>query len=269
MPSPFPGMDPFLESPRHFSGLHGSLITYAMGALQLVLPDGYFASSGERIWIEATGGQREPDFNVIRQHAPTPGGNGRASAPASAVATGASPVLVVVPHETRRQRFLEVVRQEGDAERIVAVFEILSPSNKRSGPGRDEYLRKQREVAASAGHLIEIDLLRGGTPATNLPAEWAAAHAGEFTYHACVTRSDLLTQYEIYPIGLRNRLPTISIPLAADEGAVPLDLQAVFEQAYEVGPYAKRVDYADPSRITPPLSPDDATWAAEIAAARG
>jgi hypothetical protein len=34
MPSPFPGMDPYLESPDWFPGLHANLIVFMKGALQ-------------------------------------------------------------------------------------------------------------------------------------------------------------------------------------------------------------------------------------------
>ena len=51
MPSPFPGMDPFLEDPGQFPTLHGGLITAMMSQLQRTLPDGYLASANERVWI--------------------------------------------------------------------------------------------------------------------------------------------------------------------------------------------------------------------------
>jgi len=41
MPSPFPGMDPYLESPDWFPDLHGSLIILMKGMLQRSLPESY------------------------------------------------------------------------------------------------------------------------------------------------------------------------------------------------------------------------------------
>jgi Protein of unknown function (DUF4058) len=38
MPSPFPGMDPFLENPGIFSDFHDSFITYLRENLQANLP---------------------------------------------------------------------------------------------------------------------------------------------------------------------------------------------------------------------------------------
>jgi hypothetical protein len=45
MPSSFPGMDPYLESPDWFQDLHGSLITLMKGTLQHSLPESYYAPS--------------------------------------------------------------------------------------------------------------------------------------------------------------------------------------------------------------------------------
>ena len=255
-------MDPFLESSRHFSGLHGALIVNAMGALNRSLPPDYFATIGERIWVEATDGQREPDFDVIRTGRPPADGAGETAA--TAIAVGAAPVVLTVPLTHQRQQFLEVMRREDDEERLVAVFEVLSPANKKPGPGRDQYLAKQREVTDAMHHLIEIDLLRAGRPTTLLPTDWSPAGGVGFDYHCCVTRSVWNRRFEIYPVRLRDRLPVVSVPLVGGDEPVPLDLQAVFDAAYEDGPYRKRVNYGNLAAIAPPLSPEDAAWAAEV-----
>jgi len=51
MPSPFPGMDPFLEDPAVFPDLHDSLITYSRESLQSRLPEPYYCVIGSRIWM--------------------------------------------------------------------------------------------------------------------------------------------------------------------------------------------------------------------------
>ena len=43
MPSPFPGMDPYLETPALWSDLHASFITYWRDALLACLPSNYEA----------------------------------------------------------------------------------------------------------------------------------------------------------------------------------------------------------------------------------
>src|SRR5262249_16012459 len=104
MPSPFPGMDPFLEAPVFFHGLHTSLIAYLREALQPLLPEPYYAELEERTWIEMSSRHVEPDVNVLRAEQPTPA---RASGIAVAQAVTAAPMVVVtVPHSESRETFL-------------------------------------------------------------------------------------------------------------------------------------------------------------------
>jgi hypothetical protein len=51
MPSPFPGMDPYLEHPVLWPGVHQNLITFINVALNASLPPRYFANIGERIYV--------------------------------------------------------------------------------------------------------------------------------------------------------------------------------------------------------------------------
>src|SRR5271157_814378 len=67
MPSPFPGMDPYLERSRWFRGLHNSLIFCLQEALQPLLPAPYFALSGEQIWMEGSERYVDPDVDVLRR----------------------------------------------------------------------------------------------------------------------------------------------------------------------------------------------------------
>ena len=66
MPSPFPGMDPYLESPDGFPNLHGDLITHMKGALQRSLPLPYYAQSNYRFWLERSERHTDPDVEVVR-----------------------------------------------------------------------------------------------------------------------------------------------------------------------------------------------------------
>lgn len=45
LPGPFPGMDPYLESPTHRQGVHNKLITHLEEALNAVLPPEHVANS--------------------------------------------------------------------------------------------------------------------------------------------------------------------------------------------------------------------------------
>jgi hypothetical protein len=69
--------------------------------------------------------------------------------------------------------------------------------------------------------------------------------------------------YQIYPVGLRDMLPCIPVPLRGEHADVPLDLQFVVNRAYDRGPYRRgAVDYLQPP--PPPLSDADAAWAQEL-----
>jgi hypothetical protein len=189
MPSPFPGMDPYLEHPAVFPGLHNRLIAGLSEALQAALPAPYYAEIGERVWVEVSQRFIEPDAGVFRRD--QAGGGGVVARPARG-----QPVVVTVPHDERREAWVEV-RVPGDAgERLVTAIEVLSPSNKTPGErGRDLYLRNQRELLDSPAHLVEIDLLRGGTHTTAVPLDRLSAMVGPFEYHVSVHRSDLFEDY--------------------------------------------------------------------------
>jgi Protein of unknown function (DUF4058) len=67
MPSPFPGMDPYLESPDWFPNLHDGLIFTIQAALQSRLPLPYYARTRQHVWLDL--GHRtpvEPDVDVLR-----------------------------------------------------------------------------------------------------------------------------------------------------------------------------------------------------------
>ena len=65
-------------------------------------------------------------------------------------------------HIVEKVPFLEVRDRQG--RELVTVIELLSPSNKRAGDDREQYLAKRRELLWSPAHLVEIDLLRGWSP---------------------------------------------------------------------------------------------------------
>ena len=261
MPSPFPGMDPFLEHPDIFPDLHDRLNAYLSEALQAQLPPPYYAALGRRAWIEMSQRYIGPDINVLqsRRDEPRREGNGNGGvAVATPVATRVR--IVHVPHDERVEPSVEIFVGQGRDKRLVTTIEILSWTNKAPGEhGRDLYLRKQREVLGSKVHLVEIDLLRGGEHTTAVPKDRASQHAGPFDYHVCIHHFDNLEDYFVYPIQLAERLPEIAVPLLPNDGAVTLDLQQVFDRAYDAGPYRREVRYAD-EPLVPPVTPEQADW---------
>ncbi|MBI4614054.1 MAG: DUF4058 family protein [Planctomycetes bacterium] len=244
MKNPFPGMDPYLEHPALWPGVHQRLITYGCDALQAELGQRYFAQIGERLYVEIPDRSIYPDVVVVESR-------GTGVLPRS----GADePEVLVLDAVERREVYVEIRDAHGE-HRVVTVIEFLSPTNKKPGEGRELYLAKQREVLESGSHLVEIDLLRDGEPTVALPRETARSSP----YRAVICRTEDRRRREIYRFGVRDRLPRIAIPLLVPDPDVVLDLPAIFEQVYERGSYRRRIDYRSPA--LPPLSPDDASWA--------
>ncbi len=269
MPSPFPGMDPYLESPRWFHGFHNSLITYLLEQLQPLLPEAYYAQTGQRVWLEVSQRYVEPDLNVMRERREIAqrgqGGVALAEPEVETELAAGQPVLITVEnvvHDHHFETYLEIRGRRSGEDRLIATIEVVSRSNKTPGHvGYDMYRDKQREVLAGQVNLIEIDLLRAGTHVTAAPRDIAMERAGPFDYHVSVHRFDRPKEYMVYPIRLEQRLPTITVPLLPEDPAVRVDLQAAFDRAYDAGPYRKAIWYEkDP--IEPSLRPEQAAWAA-------
>jgi hypothetical protein len=264
MPSPFPGMDPYLESPEIFPDFHDSLITYLRENLQANLPAPYYAAIGRRVWIAASRRSIGPDVHVLRSRTRVEDPSRQAGALTVATPRAARPVVVKVLHDEFREPFLEIYTDSAEGKRLVTSVEVLSLSNRMPGEhGRELFLRKQKELLASRVNLVEIDLLRGGEHVTAVPLESALASCGAFDYHVSVHPFDDFESFFVYPIVLEEPLPPIDIPLLPGDSPITLDLQAVFNRCYDAGPYAREIDYTEDG-ITPPLPEAKVAWAAGL-----
>ena len=66
---------------------------------------------------------------------------------------------------------------------------------------------------------------------------------------------------DVWPVTLKERLPTVPVPLLPEDPDVPLDLQAALAGIYDVFGYDLLVDYSKPPDV--PLAEADAAWAHE------
>lgn len=258
MPGPFPGMDPFVEDPAVWPGMHHLLIGETARALQPVLRSrGYYVDIGERVRLVESGRSVVPDDAIFRSDRAAGG------RPEPALATADQPVRVRRSPVEVREGFLDVFHA-GD-NRLVTGIEYLSPTNKIDCRGRRLYRRKQRELGRAGVSLVEIDLLRQGRHLLDVPRP-IVEDLRPWHYLVNLVRRGS-EDYEVDPIRLRDRLPRILIPLRPrDEDAV-LDLQAVFDRAYETGPYAERLNYS--GAPVPPLTDGDAAWAFDLLKLKG
>lgn len=256
MPSPFPGMDPYLEA--HWRDIHARLIIYASDALQGALPRGLRARVEESVLLETPEGIGDhplfPDVRVVEFQAKRYSSVG----PGAAVAV-AEPRLVEIEPELVAEPFLEIIDRES-GNRVVTVIEFLSPTNKSPGLNREQYLRKQRELCSSDTNLVEIDLNRFGTHALAFPLSHLKP-SDRTPYLASVRRPTLPGKALVYPIPLWERLPVVKVPLRPKDTDVPLDLQTLIDQCYRNGGYEDTIDYT--AAPDPPLLGAEGDWADE------
>jgi hypothetical protein len=265
MPSPFPGMDPYLEDPGIWPDVHDALAGEIRRTLNKDLPSNYYAQLGvrEEIGIIGEGVSRRMVPDVIVQSA-SPIREGGVAVLAEPRVEVDPYVEIEVVNEFQEVNSVEIRDASRDHE-VVTIIEILGPTNKRRGPDRELYWKKREEVLASETSLVEIDLLRHGDRSFYGPTIYG--RLVEFDppadYLLLVNRSwkrGLQTSFQLFPSYVRNPLPVISIPLREGEVETTLDVQYVFSRAYDSGPYRRgAVDYS--SDLDGPN--DFVTWARE------
>ncbi len=126
MPSPFPGMDPYLEHPKLWAGFQHQLLACLYQILLPGLVDRYRARVGMRTYVSET------------------------------------PLFTSVLREEHCEEFIEV-RNRADG-RLVTLVEVVSPANKTTAAGRAAYLAKRKEAVGGRAGVVEIDLVLQGRP---------------------------------------------------------------------------------------------------------
>jgi Protein of unknown function (DUF4058) len=254
MPSPFPGMNPYLEQEDVWHDFHERFIPLLATLLGGQLRPRYIVKIDEHIYVHELAAESRrligrADVSVGRP-SPEP-----AHEPAARSATGLleAPAQVRLPAVDRERLSYVEIRDRRDRE-LVTVVELLSPANKYLGPDREQYLAKRMQVLNGPAHLVEIDLLRGGPP---LPA----ADRPDCSYSILVSRVEYRPDAAFWPIALRERLPVIPVPVRAPDSDARIDLQAVLDRIYDDACYA---DYIYEGNPHPRLDGDDAAWARQF-----
>ncbi len=260
MPSPFPGMNPYLEETALWSGVHHWLINAIARSLGPQLRPKYIVAVEERIY-ETSGEDAVlvgiPDDVVVQSSSTAPPltQSNVAIAPPTT-----QPITVTIPMpETIRQGYLEI-RQVG-TEEVITAMEILSPINKKSGAARQKYETKRQKILGSFTNLIEIDLLRQGNP---MPI---FSNGIQTHYRILVSRSHTRPQADLYAFNLQHVIPSFPIPLRSEEPEPLVDLQKLLHEIYDLGSYDLRVDYN--RELVPSLSETDAAWADQLLREKG
>ena len=250
MPSPFPGMDPYLENRSLWPDFHTSFIAYIREQLQAQIRPKYNARIEERIHLIQPPHNYYPDVSIIRHPL-----RERVSVPAGEVLVADEPYVINTLESEFREPFIEIVfLSTGD---VVTTIEVLNPINK-FGEGRDRYLQKQRQMLSTESSLVEIDLLREGSHTAAVPKERLNVIKG-WRYIVSIKRAGQNKEFEVYFNALKSRLPRCRIPLRPPDADAVLDLPAVFDRTYNVSGFEDFIDYREPPP-SPLLSDEEEAW---------
>ena len=250
-------MDPYLEDPTLWPDVHGRLINVASELLLSQLRPRYFIQIDERLYLasadDEASGVIVPDLRI------------REVAPAASAGTSATGTAQVAPglelayawEFEVKESYLQVIDRE--LHRVVTVVEVLSPANKVKGSvAHKEYDGKRRDVLEARTNLVEIDLLREGTPLAarpDFPPHEYMAQVWRF-------RGDEHPRRTVWPMSSREPLKTIPVPVRPEDPDAVLNLQQMLNIAYDRAGYELRVDYSKDPAV--PLRPELTKWARDL-----
>lgn len=133
MPSPFPGMDPYLEEPARWLLFHHQFVA---GLYQLLLPalvDRYRARVTSRSY------------------------------------TVELPLFTSVLRDEHSEEYIEL-RDRSDG-KLVTLIDVVSIANRTTIAGRETYLETRHNAELHKVALVEIDLVTQGEPMLDFPRE--------------------------------------------------------------------------------------------------
>lgn len=255
MPSPFPGMDPWLEGAEWMS-FHAEFCVEIARQLRPQLRPRYIAQTIKRfvtdtlddLAITAENRNLYPDVGIFKTE----------QRPAS---KSLSPIAVLEPTLEMATVMPEIVPQyaieirDVEERTLVTLIELLSPANKQ-GEGYEEYVTKRHHILRSRAHLMEIDLLRKGN---RIPMRQPLPNAPYFIF---LSRVEKRPMTEIWAITHEQRLPVVPIPLLAGDEDVALDLQSAFTSVYDSVGYDLLLNYRKPPST--PLQGQSKQWAERL-----
>ena len=251
MPSPFPGMDPYLEGSEWHS-VHAELSAEIARQLGPKLRPKYIARTVRRFVMDMPD---EVGIITSRQATIPDTGIYGAKEPPSAYTAVLTPSLKMATIMPEQIPVYSIEIRDVANRHLVAAIEIISPTNKR-GDGYREYLDKRNRILSSTTHLLEVDLLRQGK---RVPMQ---QFLPEVPYFVFLSRVEQRPITEVWPIQLTMPLPIVPVPLLPGDEDILLDLQLAFTTVYDDFGYDLSVDYTQPPEI--PLAEDTAVWTNDL-----
>ena len=248
MPSPFPGMDPFIEG-QSWPDFHSRFIGQLGDQLVVQVKPRYIVKLEQDIYLLG-GDEGRNEVFIPDVHVKDSGAGVRDGGSETSVATIVPVTLHLPVPKERRQTWLRIIDRE--ERQVVTVIEVLSPTNKSHRRGRRQYLRKRERLLTSVINLVEIDLLRGGRRLPTIEPLMTC------DYFAFVSEGMRVPEVDVYGWNLRDRLPSIPVPLARNDDDAMLDLEAAFSAAYDRAGYEYALNYED--EVRPKMNESDAAW---------
>lgn len=258
MPSPFPGMDPYLEG-SVWSDVHLRLATEISVRLAPRIRPKYLARLATQTIQDRTPetevGIMYPDVEIFQRRIPPPRQPVAVGGVAVAEAAPITPALAI-PLLTFEVRLVRVEIYDTEHQQLITAIEILSPINKRE-PDLTKYRHKRERLEAAGVHILEIDLIRRGQRPVMTPRVYDSHQATTAPYLVSLTRAGA-ESLEVWPVQLQDKLPVVAVPLRAPDPDVPLDLGGALDTIYDQAGYDLSIDY---SRTPPPPALDPVTQA--------
>ena len=242
MPSPFPGMNPYLEAPDLWSGFHHDLASVIRRQIAPRLWSRYYTDIEIKMHHTEADEVRiiAPDVSVVRTRRRAHSELMPASPVATTLELPPAPFQYAIPVDPPEKSY-SVNIYDAENNVLVTAIEILSPANKRAGhDAYFQYRRKRQRLLLSEAHLIEIDLLRGGE---RLPFDRPLPNA---PYVVSLSRANKRPKADLWLLPLQDPIPLLPVPLLHPDPDVPLDLSAAVMEIYELGAYDLRIDYTIP-----------------------
>jgi len=243
-------MNPYLEQDDAWHDFHERFCTRLADELVSRTGPTYLVKLDENVYLhELPSEQRRlvgrPDVMVLEPGRRTPSG----AATVSPAASGAPAYANLPAVDLERLSYVEI--RDARSRRLITAIELLSPTNKRPGSDRDQYLAKRAILMRQGANLVEIDLLRGGP---RMPMDPAPA----CDYLVMVARPAEWPRAGVWPIRLRDPLPDAPVPLAPPDPDAFIGLQPLLHAVYDAAGYERFVYDGEPD---PPLRGDDEAWA--------
>jgi len=265
-----------------WSEFHTSYIVYLTTALKTtLLPLGYTAAIEKSLQIRRMDKPDSEPRSDLTIYDPDPA---RAFRPASTQLVGAHDAVLTLPdvldYEEEPAEFRAIAiyatQPSGDRGEAVAWIELLSPSNKPSGPHAHDYRIKRRKLLDSALVFVEVDYLHESSPTfSRIPTYRSRGRNRQAQLDAhpyrilVIDPRPMISEGKLYlhQFDVDQPIPTVTIPLSGDD-TLTFDFGAPYNKTIQEAIFAYEfVDYSKlPLHFDYYSAPDQARIAARMVA---